>query len=81
MMLSSHIQTTRHFLPKFAFLLTSGNGCDIIFMYNNIYFNDEKIKEVIYMKKKNAKKLAIQVIAMVLVALFILGAIGAYVFS
>gem|GEM_PF-5763953 len=33
------------------------------------------------MKKKNAKKLAIQVIAMVLVALFILGAIGAYVFS
>ena len=50
-------------------------------MYNNIYFNDEKIKEVIYMKKKNAKKLAIQVIAMVLVALFILGAIGAYVFS
>ena len=32
------------------------------------------------MKKKDAKKMAIQIIAIVLVALFIFGAIGAYIF-
>ena len=31
------------------------------------------------MKKKNAKKMTIQIIAIVLVALFIFGAVGAYI--